>query len=260
MEVLAKPVEADMVVVSDVHLREAGDDRARMLSRLIQQVTAGNVGHLWLLGDIFDFCLGSTEYFRKKFAPLVSLLEAAARSGTQVTFFEGNHEFDLHALGWDQVHVVREGDKSIVLDDGTVISGAHGDLVFAPRSYLWFRNLLKSRLILGIARLVPSVWLDAYALGHAKVSRAADTYRHLDHDALLVAMENWARESESDHVVFGHFHVPYAEPRKSPDASAGRLVSVESWAKPNALRLAEGVWERLDLPGGDWVPAQPFSR
>lgn len=259
MKALAEPLHAELVVVSDVHLREPDDDRARALSRLIQQVTAGDVGHLWLLGDIFDFCLGSTQYFQRKFAPMMALLEAAARSGTQVTFFEGNHEFDLHALGWSAVEIVREGEKTVSLADGVSVSGAHGDLIYAPQSYLWFRNLIKSRLILAIARVVPSRWLDAYALSHAKVSRAADTYRHLDHKALLEAMENWAMRSGSHHVVFGHFHVPYAEPRMQKEAPGGLLLSLESWVSPNALRYAAGRWERLSLDHGAWEPVQSLD-
>ncbi len=251
MEASSQPMIADVIVVSDVHLREANDQRGRLFRRLLQQVVDGQVGCLILTGDIFDFCLGSKRYFRSKFALIGSLLEQIAQRGTRVIFVEGNHEFDMLKMGWRGVEVVEDGDVTVATPDGITICAAHGDLVYGPASYRWFRALVKSRLVRLLVQLVPPAWMDAYALGHARVSRAADVYRTLDHQALLKNMNRWADRAGANHVVFGHFHVAYAQPRVG---NGGLILSVESWQSPNVLRLHAGQWQRSALPILEWNP------
>jgi UDP-2,3-diacylglucosamine hydrolase len=241
MEQKRSVLQAELIVVSDIHLRQEGDDRHQLLMSLGEQILSGDVGHFVLLGDIFDFCLGSNRHFKTKFSAIGNLLTRISQKGTRVLFFEGNHEFDLDKIGWPGVEIIPEGNFQIKLTQGLNIKMAHGDLVYSKWSYRWFRWFLKSPVVLFIARHVPGKWLDDYALFHARASRASDRYRTLDHEELLGDANRWLNSGDATDGIFGHFHVPYAEPSES---QRGLILSVDSWDKPNFLACVDGKFER----------------
>ncbi len=254
-----KYLSSELILVSDVHLRQSGDMRGLLLRQLLKSAARHRPGNFVLLGDVFDFCLGGSRFFKKKFFDFGTALEALAQSGTRVIFFEGNHEFNLAAIGWQGIEFVPEGSMTLLLSGGTRVRLSHGDLIYAPKSYLWFRGLVKSRFARQAARAIPTSWLDAYALGHSKVSRAQDKYRVLAHDDLLQAAEAWIAEDQAQHGIFGHFHTPYGERRQDQN---GLIVSVDSWDKPNALIYNhERGFERIFWgPGGlDDFTVQPLT-
>jgi UDP-2,3-diacylglucosamine hydrolase len=228
-------INASLIVVSDIHLSHSGDDRAKKLLAFLSHIAAGKVDTLVLLGDIFDFCLGSHPYFQAKFAPVVEALEKVATSGTEVVFLEGNHEFALKALPWTHVKVVPHGTYRISLKNGQFVQAAHGDMIYSHRRYKAFRWLVKGWFVQAIARLFPGTFLDHLTRKTSEVSRSADEYRPIYHDKILAAVDAWMEdpEHEAEYGIFGHFHVPYAEPRR--DGKEGAVLSVDCWDKPNAL-------------------------
>ncbi len=60
-------IKADVVMVSDIHIIDADDERAHMLESLIRILISSDVKNFILIGDIFDFLLGTGSYFDKKF-------------------------------------------------------------------------------------------------------------------------------------------------------------------------------------------------
>jgi hypothetical protein len=74
-------------------------------------------------------------------------------------------------------------------------------------------------------------------------------------------VDAWLEAGAGDFGIFGHFHVPYAEPRR--DKKKGGLYSVESWDRPNVLALKEGRFYRYYFdPENEqtWQPAEPLVR
>lgn len=98
---------AQLVFLSDVHLRHHGSDRRwlgleRVLSALIhslssspRELSGASSLKVILGGDIFDFHWGSGRYFAQKAQPLWQKLSGLVTSGAQVYFLTGNHEFCL---------------------------------------------------------------------------------------------------------------------------------------------------------------------
>ena len=233
---------AEFVAVSDIHLEHPGDDRGRVLLEVIDACISSNVQCFALLGDIFDFCLGGTGYFSKKFAAVGERLEALAASGTRVVFIEGNHEFALAKMGWRGVEVVSESERERGMTwrsaSGKKILMTHGDLFYAPDTYLAFRKLIKSRPSLFAVSMIPGLLMDAYALRHARASRSRDPYRIINESAILEDARKFAGEKEADHLLFGHFHIPWAEPLRDKNgegSSDSLLLCMNSWDKPNVL-------------------------
>ena len=141
------PIHASLVVVSDIHLHRPDDERGQLLLRVLEQVKMGQVEYLVLLGDIFDFCLGSHPYFQRKFELIGAALSDVARSGTRVIYVEGNHEFRLRDLPWEGVHIVENGTHSFELSEGPKIQLAHGDMIYTHRRYKRVRKFVKSSFV-----------------------------------------------------------------------------------------------------------------
>lgn len=233
-------LRAELVVVSDVHLRTIDDARSLLLRDALLRLSPA-VEHLVLNGDIFDFCSGDAPYYRAKFAALGEDLATIAARGTRVTFVEGNHEIGMRQVGWPGVDVVDDRDLLVTLKSGVRIKVCHGDLIIEDPWYRAFRGLIKSRVGTAIARTVPGSWIDAYAMKHATISRSQDKYRTLDHGRILAAFDRWLADGGCDHGIIGHFHVPYAEPRPG---GVGCMMSVESWDRPNLLLFGDGRFAR----------------
>ncbi len=253
--------DAALVVVSDIHLQSPEDMRGRLLLRLLEDIAAEPPEYLVLLGDIFDFCLGSHPFFQRKFAAIGEALSRVAAAGTKVLFIEGNHEFRMIDLPWPGVDVIENGTYTIALKSGVKVQMAHGDMIYSHRRYKAFRRLVKSSLVTGIARYLPGPWMDRLATTGSEVSRSADQYRTIQHDHILGAVDRWLENGAGDYGIFGHFHVPYAEPRR--DGRLGGVYSVECWDKPNVLAFRQGAFFRLEFEGthlGDWKPALPLIR
>jgi hypothetical protein len=159
----------------------------------------------------------------------------------------------MRTIGWSGVEFVTQRDYVVTLASGERIKLAHGDLLTHDPLYRAFRGLVKSPVARWAAGYVPGGWLDAYTLRHAKLSRAQDKYRSLDHGRILQAFDRWLADGRYDYGVIGHFHVPYAERRP---AGAGLMLSVESWERPNLLVFEDGAFRRIYLQ----EPGMPFSR
>ncbi len=209
--------------------------------------------------------LRTAPYFQSKFAPIVAALEKVAVSGTKVVFLEGNHEFALKSLAWTHVEVVPHGTYVVPLKNGQFVQAAHGDMIYSHRRYKAFRWLVKGRFVQAVARLFPGGFLDHLTRKTSEVSRSADEYRPIYHDKILAAVDSWMESPgrTAEYGIFGHFHVPYAEPRR--DGKEGAVLSVDCWDKPNALVFGEdGIyrcWFEGEADGSErWEAVAPLVR
>jgi UDP-2,3-diacylglucosamine hydrolase len=253
-------LQAEAIVVSDIHLLSLTDEKGRALLDFLETVAESEVHQLILLGDIFDFCLGSHPYYQEKFALLGESLRRCVASGTRVLYVEGNHEFRVKDLGWDGVEFFSGETEYVILPSGMTLQLGHGDMIFSHRRYKAFRRVVKSRWFTGLASMLPGRFMDWLATKAAETSRAQDAYRTIHHDRILQAAYAWLESGKGDCGLFGHFHVPYAEARR--DDKPGGVFSMKCWDEPNFLVIQQGQFFRLVQSADDgtwqWQPAQSY--
>ncbi|NRA62901.1 MAG: metallophosphoesterase [Pseudobacteriovorax sp.] len=237
-----------LVAVSDIHIHSPDDQRAQTLLALIDKLMDQPPVYFVLIGDIFDICLGNHKFFQKRFSEIGKSLERLASSGTKVFFVEGNHEFRIEKMPWKGIHFVTQPDIMLPLDDRISIKIAHGDLIYSHNRYKRFRKFIKSPVVTGLLSWFPGKLLNYLATGSAQISRAQDEYRDISHEKILGAANAWLSSSSATFGMFGHFHVPYAEPRK--DGRTGQLLSMKSWDEPNALVFKDNAFYRWNLQNG----------
>ncbi|MGE0174445.1 MAG: metallophosphoesterase [Oligoflexales bacterium] len=238
------PTDVSLAVISDIHLKDMDDNRGSLLLKTIEQLTSLPLNTFVLLGDIFDFTLGSNAYYKRKFKGLGVALSKLAASGKKVIFFEGNHEFELAKYKWDGVQFVSSGDLKVDFGGGDSIILTHGDMLYNSWVYRTFRYVVKSKPVTGVATFTPGRFLDRLTLKSSELSRAQDVNRTMDHENLLLSANRWVDESDCTHGIFGHFHVPYAESRTG---GSGKVVSMDCWDKPNLLLFSNGDFYRIFL-------------
>ncbi len=177
------------------------------------------MGHLVILGDLFEFLFGfkerpskSKDFPFKDYLPVLEELKRLYHGGVRITYFEGNHDFALHSFfsesfGIDvEVYPVQAETK--IGERRALI--AHGDLS-NPKlwSYRIWRRMVKNRLTYRLIEWVgPSLsravarWLSqrSYRENHRLPSPGPPPeFRRFAHQKFLEGF---------DLVVLGHSHVP----------------------------------------------------
>jgi len=138
----AKPV----FFLADAHLGElhghADVDSERELEELITSLT-GTAGHLYLVGDIFDFWFEYRVPTDHGHAGVLRALDRLSDAGTEVVFLGGNHDYWAGAEFASLTGATIRRDPLVVTHFGRRIFIAHGDGLPAGD---WGYRILKSVL------------------------------------------------------------------------------------------------------------------
>lgn len=231
----------ELLVVSDIHILDKDDKNAKLLLEFLSSIDTEKVRYLVLLGDIFDFCLGASTYFHKKFAEVGKELSRISTGNVNVFFLEGNHEFLISRMPWVGVKFVNKKTLKLSLHNGKSVSFIHGDYIGATWHYAAYSKLIRSRLSEFFACKIPQKWLDSLALGISGKSRERSYSKELDSEALKTKILEWVHHEKSDYGIFGHFHIPFDF---SDEEGSQRALCLESWEKPNFLSYDSGHFYR----------------
>lgn len=273
---------SSLLAVSDCHLTAMDDARSRDFFTVCQWVLATRPEYFLMLGDIFDFALGSKSYYRRKYREVGEAMAALTAAGIKVVYVEGNHEADVKHFGgdggWNDVTFVTEGTHFLTTADGISLQLAHGDMIYSHNAYKRFRAVVKSAPFKWLVRQLPGALIDALFLQTSAVSRARDDYREFRHKELIETLEDWLLKGGSQFGLFGHFHQPYGEWVKPAANGHGtnfagqqdkgsvtaddthcypQLVSVDSWDNPSVLSLEGGSFYRYAIHTGTLIHKEP---
>jgi UDP-2,3-diacylglucosamine hydrolase len=240
------PNACELIVASDIHIREPGSDRARILLELIQECHKKSVKNLLLNGDIFDFFYGRSSYFKQKYSAIFNAMQSLSKT-CNIIFVEGNHEFGLDRLSLPGIQTVDGYGSQLQLSNYTV-QFCHGDMMTYDWKYQLFRSFIRSRIVNFIAPQLPQSLLDNFTNWLAKTSRKKDRYRTLNHERILGAASRilkqvGQKDTTANIFIFGHFHHPYDH--VTTDA---RFLSVPSWDQPNIISIHKDAIQRHFYP------------
>ena len=129
--------------ISDLHLSEDTPHIEQGLTTLLKQ--QGEIGRLFLLGDIFEAWIGDDDD-----SPLVlrfaEAMKGIADAGTQIYFTRGNRDFLVGQKYLDQFGAKLMGDSVCVDIAGESTLLMHGDLLCSDDvDYLAFRAIAHNR-------------------------------------------------------------------------------------------------------------------
>lgn len=131
--------------LSDLHIKSEQDPKALILIKWLESLGLDTPAtHLFLLGDIFDYWLGSGSDYQLYFPKLTQALSQLDGRGIKVTYIEGNHDIHINKF-WRQRKVsvfqidqkVRIGETNFYLSHGDYINSQ--DLAY-HRYIRWARG------------------------------------------------------------------------------------------------------------------------
>ncbi|HMN68406.1 MAG TPA: UDP-2,3-diacylglucosamine diphosphatase [Bdellovibrionales bacterium] len=199
--------------VSDIHIKSAQDPKCVRFIEFLQKAREIQPGHLFLVGDIFDLWIADRAYFVEGYRDVIAELKALHDAGTEIHYFEGNHDLDLKRF-WEDRMGFRVHDGPAYFDlDGWRVRVEHGDQMDPDDSgYLFLRWLLRTWPMRRLGRYLPnsSVRMIGERASHASRDYTSNVKVASD-DQAIVKIRSHAirayREKPFDLIVSGHVHV-----------------------------------------------------
>ncbi len=231
--------------VSDLHLKGAHDPKTAVFEAWLRRIKAGvsqqvspadilEASHLFLLGDIFDLWVGDHDYFVKAYPGICREIDRIVRSGIEVHYFEGNHDFHLENYWSNQQHVQVHRDAVQTEIGGTVVRIEHGDLMNPDdRGYLWLRRFWRNSFMTWSILNAPQSWVAWVGETSSRLSRSRSQKRSENQtQAILEMMVRHTKrvflQRPFEILISGHTHVRCDIPVQVPSGST-RLVNLGSW-------------------------------
>ncbi len=144
--------------VADAHLGGLDGPSATANERELEALfisLAGSAGHVYLVGDIFDFWFEYRVPSNRGYEGVLNALARLSASGTRVTFLGGNHDYwagsEFMALTGAAVHreplIVTHFDRRVFI--------AHGDgLPVGDWGYRVLKSILRNPFAIALFRLL----------------------------------------------------------------------------------------------------------
>ncbi|NTV67702.1 MAG: UDP-2,3-diacylglucosamine diphosphatase [Chlorobaculum sp.] len=229
--------------LSDLHLGlqepQAEEEKYERLEKLFS-IIRSNGGSLYLLGDIFDYWMEFRHVIPKGFTRFICMLSGLVRSGVEVTWFAGNHDFWLGTFFDEELGVKTCYGLQEARHEGKLFLLAHGDgLGEGDLGYKLFARFVRNRFNLGLLTAFHSdlaiAIMKRFSLlsrKHKTVDMTTEPLRLLDFATAL------AQEREFDYFVCGHNH---SERVQVVHESGSTYVNLGSWIEG---RYQYGVFEQ----------------
>ena len=213
------------IIIADAHLGTPNDLNYQRLLAFLKSLE-GEVDTLVLLGDLFEFW-SNFRTVPPSYRPLVQQLEEMSRSGTEIVWVEGNHDFHLKRYFGKQPNFRILPDGGMIHLGETPVYVAHGDLVDPHNSgYLRLRGILRSRFVAILTGFLPIPLLEKIATRMSRESkkRRRSYNRQAELEPLLEGhAAPWlARGAKA--VVTGHYHTPIHK-----QLEQGDIISLGDW-------------------------------
>ncbi len=158
---------------------------------------------LFLLGDFFNFFVGSWEYIPDNIRPILLHFKDISERGVELFFIEGNREFYseylLKKYGFKEV--LKE--MTLELDIGKVLL-LHGDGVLKDEwNYRWMRFFLRNPITHGFAKALGGRLI--YKIANGITSRKRPKRSSLIPKGYLDFAKNMAKRGYRG-IIMGHVH------------------------------------------------------
>jgi UDP-2,3-diacylglucosamine hydrolase len=237
-----------VVFFSDVHLgaeskaREA--DREARLHDFLNSLE-GRYSRLVIVGDLFDFWFEYRTAIPRRVFPTLEILARLRRSGLEIDYLTGNHDFWLGSFFADDLGIRTHDGAMVIEQDGRRVWVHHGDAL--TRGDLGYK-LLK-RILRHPASIALYGWIHP-DIGIPLAHWFSGGSRHLIGQRTLPAERLWDEAAAPrfaqgfDAVVLGHFH--HAFERRE---NGHEMFVLGDWIKHfTYLTLDQGRFEMHHFP------------
>ena len=172
------------------------------------------------------------------YSDIVELLLEIRKSGTGISFFEGNHDFFLG--DYFEPRGIRVIPDGAVIDlGGKRVFMSHGDTIDTSKGgYLFLRRVLRSDLVYRIQEKLPSsiLWRVSRAISRMSRSREEPPTEEINGTITIFAAKKF--DEGADAVILGHYHSPRFE-QYTKDEGVRTFVILGDWIRHYAYLVYE---------------------
>lgn len=195
---------SDALFVSDIHLRPGAGEKQR---RFLDFLEATRPAPVYILGDLFDYWIGTRHYALEDFRSALAGLARAAR-GRDLALVPGNRDYLLDPRFTRLTGVRLLGPTERLRLAGRRVVVAHGDFIFNRNSkYVLYRRLMRWRFLADSLQMLPGALALRLVSGYRTVSVRTTPAVLWDDEALARASLAWL-EPEDEVLICGHIHSP----------------------------------------------------
>lgn len=213
------------VTISDVHIKNAVDcPHHQLFLQFLKCKDTQNSDAIYLLGDIFDIMVGDHFEYIDEYSEIFENLIKLSRSGKEIFYFEGNHDFHIVQLlnkfakknNLNNFRAMKLSTIKIDSINNKKIYLGHGDEIEIDNlSYRIYTFFIRSYFMKLVANWIFNYkfikWLGAKASSHSrqrndkKYSEIFDTenIRNKFRDSARLINKN----ANYDFIICGHSHV-----------------------------------------------------
>lgn len=199
-----------IVFIADSHAKGPDDPSQKQLSRFLESLSNNPPERLVILGDLFDFWIGTSGLIYYRYLPVLAPLLKLRKLGTEITYLEGNHDFSLGPFFTEFLGAEVHPDSTELSLDGKRIFLSHGDIVDKSVTYRLWRGFLRSPFVKALAAVLPASILFTIA---SALSRKSRTYRE-ESPRVEKALKDFTiklAKSGYDGCVMAHSHMASIE-------------------------------------------------
>ena len=203
-----------MVFIADSHAKGPDDPSQRQLSGFLEALSNNPPERLVILGDLFDFWIGTSGLVYYRYLPILAPLLKLRKLGTKITYLEGNHDFSLGPFFTEFLGAEVHPDSTVIEVDGKRIFLSHGDIADKSVRYILWRGFLRSPFLKALIKMLPASVFFRIASG---LSRKSRTYRE-EAPRVEKALKDFAHELAKngyDGCVMAHSHMASIETLKN---------------------------------------------
>ncbi|MEA1987535.1 MAG: UDP-2,3-diacylglucosamine diphosphatase [Candidatus Marinimicrobia bacterium] len=190
-------------------------------------------GTLFILGDFFDFWFDCRKYIHPNLKIIVEYLEKIKKSGVEIHYIAGNHDYWIKGILTKKVGVIFYPDSIEFNYKNKKILLMHGDgLLKRDGKYRIFKKVLRSKFMITMFKILPIFLI--YKLGE-KVSNIRKRYNNslIDENDIYEMIEYLEMKNSDgfDIAMMGHIHLPKIKIKNNKYAIIlGDWISHKSYA------------------------------
>jgi UDP-2,3-diacylglucosamine hydrolase len=198
-------------IVSDVHVKEAGDQAEALLLSFLENPDVQSSDGIFLLGDIFDMMIGPHSQYFSRFHKYFNAIKFLLEQGKKIYYVEGNHDFHLRNLynnffrvntqldqslfQMQSAFIIKDGEKSIYLSHGD-------DIELGNPNYKIYKKIVTSHpLKLYANYLMPYFLITKIGESSSEKSRQRNNLRYSKEAEITQIRENFRKSAPRVNLI-----------------------------------------------------------
>jgi len=227
-------IKDDAIFVADSHYNERKPQFFTFLKKLDSKEI--RTSQLFLMGDMFDFISGESEYFINKNNDLIELINKLSKV-IEIVYLEGNHDYNMDMLFPQVLVIKRENQPLKAKYREKNVEIAHGD-IFTPWHYNLYCKIIRNHPLLVFLNMIDFNYFISRKIYYTLINKEICYEMENFNEFAKKRLQNY----DSQIIIEGHFHQG-----KTYEENQQLYVNVPSLCCENSYYKLDKVFNKESL-------------